>query len=70
MKLSILALVTLFSATAFAHNYQCISNRLQAYNSDIYMDMTKEEIDELLASQNDGRAPMVRRIAKICDSKN
>lgn len=67
--LSIVMMILIGSAFAQSskHNYLCIADSLQAYNSDIYYDITPAEIEELLAKDNDARAPMVREMAKLCD---
>ncbi|WPU63284.1 hypothetical protein [Peredibacter starrii] len=74
MKTILSITLMLLAVSAFAqapkHNYQCIADSLQAYNSDIYYALTPAEIDELLASQDDARAPMVREMAKVCDVPN
>ncbi|WP_408096332.1 hypothetical protein ACJVC5_14925 [Peredibacter sp. HCB2-198] len=74
MKMILSITLMILTSSAFAHtpnhNYQCIADSLQAYNSDIYYSLTPAEIDELLATDNDARAPMVREMAKICDVPN
>lgn len=74
MKTILSITLMLLIGSAFAqtskHNYRCIADSLQAYNSDIYYSLTPVEIDELLATDNDARAPMVREMAKVCDVPN
>ncbi|MNT86168.1 hypothetical protein D3C72_2264250 [compost metagenome] len=71
-----LALVILGSANfAFAaekielHNYLCISNTLQAYDSDTYLSMTVQDINQLLQTPNDARSEVAREVTAACDKK-
>jgi len=51
------------------HNYLCISNTLQSYNSDIYLSLTVQDINELLQTPEDGRSEVVRAVTAKCDLK-
>ena len=70
LSITLMLLVSSAFAHSPKHNYQCIADSLQAYNSDIYYALTPAEIDDLLATDNDARAPMVREMANICDVPN
>jgi hypothetical protein len=71
MKSLILALI-IASGSAVAssklptHNYKCIADSLQAYNSDIYYDLSSSEIDDILSSQDDRRGK-VEEVTRVCD---
>ena len=52
-----------------AHNYQCIADSLQAYNSSIFYDMTQEDIDKILNDENSVFHDQVVEVARKCDSK-
>jgi hypothetical protein len=67
MKMAILFSLLSVSTFASARDYQCISDRLQAYNSDIYYDISAEEIEEILETKNDGRYWKVKEVAKSCE---
>lgn len=71
MKSLILALAIMTMSSAFAgripkHNYECISSTLEAYNSDIYYDLSPSEIDEILSSA-DARRWKVEEVTAQCD---
>ena len=57
MKYALLTLVAFTSVAASAqikapHNYNCISQELEAVNSDIYYDLSPGDIDEAIADNN------------------
>ena len=69
--------VVFFAAFSFAqetkkpaHNYQCIADALQAYNSSIYYDLSAEDIDNILNDQGHAFYSKVSRVAYCCDQKN
>lgn len=45
---SVFALVLLLGSVSFAVDYQCVADHLQAYNSDIYYNLSPSEIDVML----------------------
>lgn len=67
MKMAILVSLLSFSALASARDYQCISDRLQAYNSDLFYDLSSAEIEEILETKNDGRYWKIAEVAEACD---
>lgn len=53
-----------------AHNYKCIADTLEAYNSDIYYNLSVDEIDELLNHpETDARSWKAIEVARECDAK-
>lgn len=75
-KLSLSIVALLFSGLALAetpsekHNYRCIADVLQAYNSSIYYDLSPEEIDVYLYTDRWAGAEKVREVARLCDAEN
>jgi|GEM_PF-6470140 len=73
----LIALALVIGSASFAqasqqielHNYLCISNSLQAYDSDTYLSLTAQEINDLLQTPQDARAEVVRIFANACDTK-
>ena len=73
----VIAMALVIGSAAFAqasqqielHNYLCISNTLQAYDSDTYLSMTVQEINQLLQTPQDARAAVVREVTATCDAK-
>lgn len=60
-----------YTTTTFAsskHDYGCIADTLEAYNSDIYYDLSAADIDELLQNSEDARAWKVISVARECDA--
>ena len=70
MILSLSMFVLSTSVFAAGHNYQCIADKLQAYNSDYYYELTPAEIDNILNSSSDIRTKKVQQVAKECDPKS
>lgn len=54
--------------TRSAHNYKCIAQQLEMYNSDIYYNLSVEEIDQLLAGTRFTDGSAAARFAAICDA--
>ena len=52
-----------------AHDYQCISDTLEAYNSSIFYQLSKEDIDQILNDKNSTFHDQVVEVARQCDSK-
>lgn len=61
--------MALAEAPSEKHNYRCIADMLQAYNSSVYYDLTPEEIDVYLYTDRREGAQKVREVAKICDAE-
>lgn len=63
------------SSSAFAgsqgqHNYDCIISSLNAYESDIFHNLTPSEVDKILRTNiSDGRRWKVAEVAKQCDAE-
>lgn len=51
-----------------AHDYECIAQGLEAYNSDIFYNLSPADIDALLANVSDGQHFVVVRITQTCDA--
>lgn len=61
-------ILSAISAHAEDHNYKCISQTLQAFNSDIYYNLSNAEIDQLLSgSGGNGIDSEAMKIANLCD---
>jgi hypothetical protein len=70
IALSLACFVTLASqAFAAQPNYKCIADSLQAVNSDIYVNLTPAEIDELLAVPSSIGHDLVVATAERCEAK-
>jgi hypothetical protein len=51
------------------HNYQCIADSLQAYNSDVLYNLSSEEIDEILADEASVFHDLTVAAALRCDAE-
>lgn len=72
MKKSIITVLAglMMSLTSFAavqHDYECIAAKMQAYNSDIYFGLTREDIDSALIDSTDYGHALAVQSAKTCD---
>ena len=68
-KVILTAVLLLAASTSMARDRkfsECVSERLQAYNSDIYYNLSKEEIMDLLDTPEDARSSAVVYMAKAC----
>lgn len=68
-KVILTAVLLLAASTSMARDRkfsECVSERLQAYNSSIYYNLSKEEIMDLLDDSADGRHSTVAEAAKSC----
>ncbi len=70
MKNLIVTVALLLSATASMASdrsfTQCLSDRLQAYNSSIYYDISREELVDILDDSQHGLHSTVKAFAIIC----
>lgn len=57
------------AAKTEAKNYKCVANALEAYNSDVYYNLSNSEIDNLLQNSDVAGHTDALRAARIC-SKN
>jgi hypothetical protein len=66
--LASLVLSSGFAHAAEPHDYACIAQTLEAYNSDLYYDLTPAEIDEIMNGTTDRRRELVISVAQTCDA--
>lgn len=68
---SLVAICTVVNASESksAHDYKCISSRLEAYNSDIYLGLSSTEIDDILSHKEDPKYGTVAHFTEICDAE-
>lgn len=60
-------LLTATTAMAADRSFtQCLSERLQAYNSSIYYNMSREELVDILDDSGNGLHSTVKQVAKSC----
>lgn len=64
-----MVLLSVSAAHSSELNYQCIADHLQAYNSDIYYNLSKEEIDKMLGDEGVYGHDIAVYMAERCEAQ-
>jgi hypothetical protein len=68
--ISALALISgLANAASAPHDYDCIAQTLEAYNSSLYYNLTPADIDSIMNGTTDRRRELFIEVAERCDAK-